>query len=247
MFNKLSIRAAREQIEDRYDAIFEFPDIYRPREIINGLEESTVPIISSKQQKTITTSIWGILPKKFEGDWGAFQKHVNTLTIPMESLRERPWFIQSEETERCLVIVTGFYTTFIADGELLFFHMTQESGEPFALAAICNELEDGFMTCALITQQANKTFAEVHNAGNQMPLILPEHQQQDWLDYKIPVTGIHTEETSRSLTAEAISEDFFENNISDAFNELSVLGESDFLPTPLRDLLFHNSIDLSNS
>ncbi|MUH35568.1 hypothetical protein D9O36_06935 [Zobellia amurskyensis] len=247
MFNKLSIRAEREQIEEMYSALFKFPDIYRPRQIINGLEESTVPIITSTKQEEITTSIWGLLPKKFDGDWAVFQKHVNTLTVPTASLNSKPWYAHTNETERCLLIVTGFFTTFVSEGELLFFHMTKESGEPFAVAAICNELEDGFMTSALITEPANRTFTQVHNASDQMPILIPSHQQKAYLDYDISTNEIDTEAAIHTLNAEAVSEDFFYDNNSDVHDELSVLGDEDFLPTTLHDLLYHNSIDISKS
>ncbi|CAM3574579.1 SOS response-associated peptidase family protein [Zobellia roscoffensis] len=245
MFNKLSIRAERKQIEEAYGALFQFPDIYRPKTIINGLEESMVPIITSSQQKTITTSIWGMLPKKFQGDWAVFQKHVNTLTIPAASLESKPWYAQTRETERCLMIVTGFYTTFIADGELLFFHMTKESGEPFCLAGISNELEDGFLTSSIITVKANTTFEEVNNSSNQMPIIVPEHQQKTWLNQTISLDEIATEKAIFTLTAEPISEDFFYDLNSDSEDNLSTLDREDFLPITLHDLLYSNRIDLS--
>ncbi|WP_276165351.1 SOS response-associated peptidase family protein [Zobellia alginiliquefaciens] len=244
MFNKLSIRAERRQIEETFGALFQFPDIYRPRKIINGLEESTVPIITSDKQETIATSIWGLLPKKFQGDWAVFQKHVNTLTIPAASLESQPWYAQTSETDRCLLLVTGFYTTFIADGELLFFHMTKESGEPFCLAGISNELEDGFLTSSLITAKANKTFEEINNTSNQMPILIPRHQQKDWLDHTIGIDGIETEEATYTLTAEPIGNDFFYDSDSDA--NFSVLEREDFLPLSLHDLLYNNSINLSN-
>jgi len=246
MFNKLSIRADRQQIEETYEALFQFPDIYKPKEIINGLEESTVPIITSKQQDTIATSIWGILPKKFQGDWSVFQKHVNTLTIPFASLQTKPWYAHTDDTDRCLLIVTGFFTTFIADGELLFFHITQESGEPFSLAGISNELEDGFKTSAIITDNANSTFAEVHNIGDQMPIIVPSYQQNAWLDHKITIREIDTDAATYILKAEPVSEDFFDTMESTSYENLSVSDREDFLPTTLHDLLFSNSINLSN-
>ena len=246
MFNKLSIRADRQQIEETYGALFQFPDIYRPRNIINGLEESTVPIITSKQQNTISTSIWGILPKKFQGDWANFQKHVNTLTIPLASLQTKPWYAHTDDTDRCLLLVTGFFTTFISEGELLFFHMTQKSGEPFSLAGIYNELEDGFITSSLITDKANRTVTEVHNINDQMPIMVPSSQQKDWLDHKISAYNIDTAAATLNLIAKPVSEDFFENAPTDASENLSGLDREDFLPTTLHDLLYSNSINLSN-
>ncbi|MDO6810444.1 SOS response-associated peptidase family protein [Zobellia galactanivorans] len=246
MYNKLSIRADRERIEQAYGAHFRFPDIYKPRPTVNGLEESTVPIITSRQQKTIITSIWGLLPKKFQGDWAVFQKHVNTLSVPWTSLYSKPWYAQTEETERCLLIVTGFFTTFVHEGEPLFFHMAQESGKPFCLAGICNELEDGFVTSALITRKAYGSFSEVHNIDDQMPVLIPDHQHREWLEDKISVNEVDLSATL-TLTAEAVAEDYLYDMHSDAYGDLPHLKEEDFLPTSLSELLYQNNIYLDEN
>ena len=83
MFYKISNIASRESIENKFDVSFEFPKIYKPQGLIDGLKESTIPVITISDPTKVTYAIWGLLPENFEDNWSVFQDVANTLNVKL--------------------------------------------------------------------------------------------------------------------------------------------------------------------
>lgn len=181
MCYKISNIASKEAIEKAFNVSFKFPKLHTRNPIIDGLSESVVSVITQNRPQELSLAIWGILPEAFQDDWQHFQNVKNTLNVDLSELEEDPKYKGSLTERRCLVIVTGFFTYYLHDGELYPYYVYLESKKPFALAGVYNELEDGFKTCSIITSKANTFIRKIHNSDTLMPVVLDESNYHSWI------------------------------------------------------------------
>ncbi|TXE10551.1 hypothetical protein ES711_01195 [Gelidibacter salicanalis] len=78
MFYKISNIANKDSIERKFQVSFQFPNLYEPKKLIEGLKESTVAVITNAEPDKVTYAIWGLLPENFEDNWSVFQDVFNT-------------------------------------------------------------------------------------------------------------------------------------------------------------------------
>lgn len=216
MYYKLSNLAEKKMIEDEFDRQFEFPNLYHPSPVINGLEESTLSIINAEDSSKIQFSIWGLLPESFEDNWDVFQNVTNTLNINLESLsKQDDLYINSLDKKRCLVIVTGFFTSFLHNGTISPYHVYLEDHRPFCIAGVYSTLEDGFLTCSILLTKARESFNEIPNLSGIKPLVFKKEDYQEWLDvnnsFKSLSKLIKTHETY-NFKAHPVSKEFYKEN-----------------------------------
>lgn len=249
MFYKLSNRANREQLEEEFEAQIQYPGIYSPLNVIDGLRESTLSIITSNKPSKIVPSIWGILPSNFSDDWAIFQKFMNTLNIPDDAIDSEAWYSKAFEKQRCLLIVTGYYTYFVSEGALYPFHISHASGKPFCLAGIFNQLEDGFLTTSLITVKANDAIREIHNLSDQMPLTVPKRWRKRWLDTTLPLNEIRCMMKTpliNEFRAIPVSKRVLESNDFNHADTASIVDKHLPIPQALKKLLYNHNIAIGN-
>ncbi|MDO1500077.1 SOS response-associated peptidase family protein [Winogradskyella maritima] len=214
MFYKLSITAELERVEQMFNAKFKYPFLYESEPIINGLQEQSIPIIRNTSPKEINHAIWGILPPDFREDWEDFQTLDNTLNIDVDDLNKRQWVKDISEYNRCSILVTGFFTSFMHKGEVYPFYVYRKDKHPFALAGIYTKLEDGFFTTTVLTSQTENRYKSIHNLGNSMPIVLDDITSQFWLQGKGEINReLLKDFVSPELKAHPISKEFFKNNI----------------------------------
>jgi putative SOS response-associated peptidase YedK len=217
MYYKLSNTANGTFIQTEFNTTFKYPDLYRKQVLINGIEEVTIPIITMEEKQYIVPAIWGILPENYEDDWSAFQDVFNSLNLNIESLENPLWYANALAQRRCLIPVTGFFTSYLINGELYPYYFHRESGLPFCLTGIYNRMNDGFLTCAIITSTTDHGIKNVQNLDRTIPLMLPIELHNEWLSEDIMDERIENLLKSTSdfkLIAHPISKDFFKNNIS---------------------------------
>jgi putative SOS response-associated peptidase YedK len=84
-----------EEIEEHYDAEFEYSD-YSPIKHINGFNHPNTPIITDVDRDIIQLYSWGLIPR-----WAKNNKiSNNTLNARYETLEEKPSFRDSVN-KRC--------------------------------------------------------------------------------------------------------------------------------------------------
>ncbi|WP_055442481.1 SOS response-associated peptidase family protein [Lacinutrix himadriensis] len=183
MFYKLRNTASLKQIEQELNTPFAYPKLYRPIKVLNGFKEVSLPIITMEKPKVIDFSIWGLLPTDFEENWSVFQNISNTLNVDIQNINEEdPFLSEALNKRRCLIIVTGFYTTYISNGKIKSFHVFRKNNLPFCLAGIYNELADGFKTCSvLITTNTNSKGNAIPSFSIKQPLVLKKKYFDYWL------------------------------------------------------------------
>lgn len=185
MFYKLSNIASRKEIEEQLNVKFEFPNLYKPLSVINGLEESTLAIITNEDPKKVSYAIWGLLPESLEENWDVFQKLTNTLNINIElqGIGEN-LFSDALNKRRCLIVTTGFFTTALHDGKIYPHHVYLKNHKPFCIAGVYNRLDDGFITCSILIKKTTNELGEIPNLLGSKPVIFDTNDQAHWLDNK---------------------------------------------------------------
>ncbi|WP_452231869.1 SOS response-associated peptidase family protein [Lacinutrix sp. MEBiC02595] len=184
MFYKLRNTASLKQIEQKFNKKFTYPKLYRPVKVINGFKEASLPIITMEKPKVIDFSIWGLLPTDFEENWAVFQNISNTLNVDIKDINEKdPFLSEALNKRRCLIIVTGFYTTYISNGKIKSFQVFRKNNVPFCLAGIYNELSDGFKTCSILITTSNHSNGKpIPSFSEKEPLALKKKYYDYWLD-----------------------------------------------------------------
>ena len=181
MYYKLSNIASLKEIESVFDARFSYPNIYEPKQQINGLEEQQVPVILQGFQKSIEPAIWGLMPEGMNEDWSHMQEEWNTLNLDLSDLDEIPWLDHPLERQRCVILVTGFFSHSIANGKMQPYHVHLDQYKPFPIAAIYTRLPDGFLTCALLTTSLANKPTGIQQLGAKIPLALPDNHLRSWI------------------------------------------------------------------
>lgn len=183
MFYKISNIASKESIEKKFHVSFEFPNIYQPQGMIDGLNESTISVITLANPNKVTYAIWGLLPENFEDNWSVFQNVVNTLNVKFDTLQnENGIYNNLLKNRRCVIIATGFFTTLLTRGTVERCHVHLPNFEPFAIAGVFNELSDGFITCSLVVTKVSESFKDIPNISNIKPLVLNDTELKQWFN-----------------------------------------------------------------
>lgn len=222
MFYKLSNTAKVEEIETEFNAKFEFANLYQPSSVINGLNESNVPIITMDHPTKVKYGIWGLLPQTLEENWKIFQNLTNTLNINVEHLElKESLYSEAMDLRRCLVITTGFFTSALHNGKMYPHHVYMVGHKPFAIAGIYNQLEDGFMTCSILITKTNNSLKEIPNLLEYKPVIFGEKDRDHWLNRKFDfdsLKGLIDSHQASEFRSHPVSKEFYDNDI--VFNKI---------------------------
>ena len=217
MFYKLSNTAKREVIEDEFDVIFEFPKLYKPAAVINGLEESLLPIITMENSQKVDFAIWGLLPKSLEDNWEIFQSLTNTLNVNVEHLDFKDQlYSEALDKRRCLIITTGFFTSALHNGKMYPHHVYLKNHKPFTVAGVYNKLEDGFITCSILVKKTNDSLKEIPNLLNYKPVIFDVRDRKHWLNNRFEYENLKDLVNSHQTVqfrSHPISKEFYDNDI----------------------------------
>lgn len=217
MIYKLSNDAGREAIEKEFGISFRYPHLYRPNPMINGFHETNLSVVTMEEPKVITFAIWGLMPQNFKEDWHIFQEYTNSLNVTSVELNSVDWMKDSFTQRRCLIIVTGFYTYLLENGNTYGYHIQQASKKPFYLAGTYNRLEDGFLCTALMVNRTHPFISKYHNISNLAPVIVSKENAPTWLQEESPKEGLsniinHPQQLD--LIAEAVPSRFFQREKS---------------------------------
>lgn len=159
----------------------------------SGFQHRDVPVIVNYPENEFTAFNWGLIPH-----WATKQKQAEsirnkTLNARAETVFEKNSFKKAVKSNRCLLVLDGFFEHHHLEKETYPYHISLKSGEPFSVAAIYErssfEMESGetrqVNTLAILTLEGNDVMKEIHNnpkmSGPRMPLILPKELEQEWL------------------------------------------------------------------
>lgn len=177
-------KATIKELTERFNAQFEMPALYNPKNVISGFEFPLLPVLKSDSPEIFRFLNWGLIPH-----WAKDEEiRKSTLNAKLETIGEVPSF-KSINEQRCVLPVTGFYEWKWLDSkgerkEKYLIQLEQES--VFGLAGLFSswtnpksgELVNSF---SLLTTEANEIMAEIHNIKKRMPLIMDPEQAKKWL------------------------------------------------------------------
>lgn len=226
------------KLEDRFEATFEYPEVYEPYYHFNGWETKNLYIIKQDDPETIDFASWGLLPTNYDISLRSdFLKKTNTLNATRERLFESQLFSQFIKWQRCLIIADGLFEPHknenVKGSIPFYFHLKDK--ELFAFAGIYSVIDDGInsmYSASIITTEANPLFKKIHNSPNKqgsyrMPLILDKTDEYDWLNCNDNEDEINTllhTFTKSEIEAYSVSQDIFkriESNRKDIINSVN--------------------------
>lgn len=119
--------------------------------------------------------LWGLIPSWSKAPTDPFTR----INARAETILERASYKPLLGRGRCLIPADGFFEWQKKQP----FHFTLKSGEPFLMAALCDEWEPPqgppIKTFTIITTEPNELVAPFHN---RMPVILDREGAAAWLD-----------------------------------------------------------------
>ena len=180
MISRISNTATLKEIESYLDLQYQFKHLYKPQIVINGMEESTVSVVTSQQRTIIQFGIWGILPQGYNKEWRQFQKFENTLITNFASLEQSHWLYDALKFRRCLVIITGYFNYYLDEKNLKPVYSSRASEKILCLAGIYNQTEDGFLTFTILTKTSNHFHTKTSFAP-VAPIIFSEREREFWI------------------------------------------------------------------
>ena len=160
-------------------------DIY----LASGFERPVLPVISNDKPDEIQFFQWGFIPKGLKINYNEFLSKYNTLNAKSETILESRLYCDAVRNQRCLVLCTGFFEwkSIKIKGkkkkEKIPYYISLKDDEMFVFAGIWNEYTDSssgeiIKTYSVITTQANKLIAEIHNTKKRMPVILEPEKSE---------------------------------------------------------------------
>lgn len=172
-------------LKNKFEAEFETPNEFKTSNYINAFTYPKTPVITNQNGNLIKHYQWGLIPH-----W-AKNKDIRkyTLNAKIETLREKPSF-KSSLSNRCLVIVDGFYEWKWLDGKgknKQKYLITLPDDGLFAFAGLYSAWENRstgeiLNTYTIITTEANELMSKIHNNKKRMPVILNKTEQYNWLN-----------------------------------------------------------------
>ncbi len=200
MCGRFSLFAPLEDLEERFDAKFEYPY----ERTYNAAPGQFLPVITDEHPDRIQAFTWGLVPT-----WADDDSH-SPINARAETAAEKPSFRESfqgfdgsaggdaEAAGRCLVLADGFYEWTETDGERQPYRITRVDDEPFALAGLWTRWRppqtqtglDAFAaggpdgepdlveTFTILTTEPNDVVAPLHD---RMAVVLSPDEERSWL------------------------------------------------------------------
>ncbi len=167
--------------EKEFNAVFKNPDLVEPGKVLNGYDYPTAAVIMDAKPDIIQTAQWGLIP--FWAKDSDIQK--NTLNARIETIEEKNSF-KNSVNNRCLILASEFYewkwdTPGDKKSKKQLHAITVPGRENFAMAGLYN-IWNGTPTFTILTTEANKLMAEVHNNKKRMPVVLHKDEEKLWLN-----------------------------------------------------------------
>lgn len=149
----------------------------------NAAPGQKLGVITNQSPKDLSFYYWGLLPP-WARDLSMAYKMINARG---ESIHEKPAFRSAFKSKRCLIPADGFYEWKKQNKQKIPHFIRLKTREMFAFAGLWEEWKDAEgqerRTFTIVTTEANKLMSGLHH---RMPVILPKHLEQEWLENPKP-------------------------------------------------------------
>jgi putative SOS response-associated peptidase YedK len=186
----VNVNLVKEEIEERFGV--RFPDKYRyePSYYYHAFAFPEIPAICSDDPGKARLLRWGLIPAWTKTAEDAREIRLKTFNARAESVNSKPSFSSSLSSKRCLIPVRGFYEWQHVGSKKIPWYIYHAGNEIFALAGLYSEWSppdsrETQHTFSIITTEANKLMADIHNSKKRMPVILDRDNEKKWIDEKL--------------------------------------------------------------
>lgn len=198
----VNAKATVQQLNKRYNAINETPELHQLLYKLSGFNAKAtlikdyqkLPVLTASDYKSFKYMQWGLIPF-----WTPQEKAkgfaINNLNAKGETIFEKKSFSPSLKSKRSIIPITGFFESRACNKENYpyFIHLKDE--EIFSLAGIYDTWKDKetgsiINSFSIITTEANALMAKIHNKQLRMPVILTREKEQQWIQSEISETEI---------------------------------------------------------
>ena len=134
---------------------------------------------------------WGLIRETAKTIEQAKWQWNHALFARAEEVFDRDMYRDIALTQRCLIWVESFNEHHHAPGGKIIPHRLQMRDRSLiSFGGLWSTWQNPntnrwVHTCNIFTTETNELLAQVHNAANRMPLIIPPQQRNNWLDLKI--------------------------------------------------------------
>ena len=156
----------------------------------NGFMHWKLPVITNTNPNQIQFFQWGLIPFWTKDLKSGLSFSNKTLNARGETIFKKPAFRSAAKNKRCIIILDGFYEHHHIGGKTQPYHIQYKDEAIMSVAGLWEQWVDKtsgevFETVTIVTTEANKLMAEIHNnpkaIGPRMPVILSADKEKDWL------------------------------------------------------------------
>ncbi|MEO6904316.1 MAG: SOS response-associated peptidase [Bacteroidia bacterium] len=193
----INARATVQQLNKRYNANNETPELHQLLYKLSGFHAKTtrikdyrkLPVLTATDTKSFKYMQWGLIPF-----WTPQEKSkefaINNLNAKGETIFEKKSFAPSLKGKRCIIPITGFFESRTCNKENYPYFIHLKDADIFSLAGIYDTWKDKetgsiINSFSIITTQANALMAKIHNKQLRMPVILTLEKEQQWIQSEI--------------------------------------------------------------
>lgn len=181
-----SLVADAPALEARFKAVVPPTVGFTPAYHINAYAFPPYPILTHQEPGQFKAIRWGLIPHWVKSKADADKLRAQTINARSETMYEKPAYRQAaKRAQRCIIPVTGFFE-WHTDGRKKYpFYLSTD--QPIAsIAGLWDEWPDPetgevVTTFSLLTTDANRLLAAVHNEKKRMPCVLTPEAEHAWL------------------------------------------------------------------
>lgn len=168
-----------------------------------------------------TVASWGLIPHWSSDEQQAKKISNSTLNARSETIFKKPSYRDIANSQRCLVLVDGFYEHHHFNNNTYPFFITRKNQEPMIIAGLWSEWINSktngtHTTFTLVTAKGNPFMARIHNNPKQaeprIPLILSNNTAEQWLDNTLSqeqiealIRAVNAENTTLELQGHTVA------------------------------------------
>ena len=178
--------------QEDIDPVFDALEAHTPGAYYTtGFDHPDLPVITNEDPKTIQLLGWGLIPFWVKDPTQAIALSNKTLNARGEEMFDKPSFRNAAKSNRCLIMVDGFFEYHWQKGKSYPYYIRLKSGEPMLLGGLWEtwhykQEQITRRTCSIVTTRANDLMRFIHNnpkssEGPRMPLIVPREIESEWL------------------------------------------------------------------
>jgi putative SOS response-associated peptidase YedK len=186
----VNVNLIKEELENRYGATLIDPDKYRPSYYYHAFGLPSLPVICSSDPKSLRLLKWGLIPTWTKDTDQANLIRYKTFNARSESINEKPSFVSSFRSKRCIIPVKGFFEWQHSGKDKIPWYIYRADNEIVSFAGIYEDWVESntgevYNTFSIVTCEANNLMAEIHNSGKRMPVILDPSAESSWINISV--------------------------------------------------------------